>query len=104
MVHPNCFPTSVAVLGKHAVEAGEAVGPALSHDVALPSQVPVTLEAGKVLHMPSPALCFRTLVGEDDLKGGSLENHTAWTRATYPWDWLSGTHEDDLKVGGVRQV
>ena len=79
MVHPNCFSTSVAVLSKHAVKAGEAVGPALSHDVALPSQVPVALKAGKVLHMPSPALRFGTLVREDDLKGGLLENHTSWT-------------------------
>ena len=72
LVHPNSFPTGVAVLGKHAVKAGEAVGPALSHDVALSSQVPVALKAGKVLHVPSTTLGLGALVGEDDLKVGGV--------------------------------
>ena len=62
LVHPNSFPTGVAVLGKHAVEAGEAIGPALPHDVALAPQLAVALEAGKVLHVPSSTLRLGTLV------------------------------------------
>ena len=72
LVHPNSFPTGVAVLGKHAVKAGEAVGATLSHDVALPAQVPVALKAGKVLHVPSTTLGLGALVGEDDLKVGGV--------------------------------
>ena len=72
LVHPNGFPTSIAVLCKHAVKAGEAVGATLSHDVALAAQVPVALKAGKVLHVPSTTLGLGALVGEDDLKVGGV--------------------------------
>ena len=72
LVHPNSFPTGVAVLGKHAVEAGEAVGPSLSHDVPLATQVSVAFKASKMLHVPSPTLGLGALVGEDDLKVGGV--------------------------------
>ena len=72
LVHPDRLSAGVAVFGEHAVEAGEAVGPALSHDVALSSQVPVALKAGKVLHVPSTTLGLGALVGEDDLKVGGV--------------------------------
>ena len=64
LIYPDCLPTGVAVLGKHAVKAGEAVGPALAHDVPLPAQVAVALEAGKVLHVPGSPLRLRALVRE----------------------------------------
>ena len=67
MIHADGFAAGVAILGKHAVETGEAVGSALPHDVALAAQVPVALEAGKVLHVPGPALRLGALVREDDL-------------------------------------
>ena len=72
LINSNGFPTGVTVLSEHAVEAGETVGPALSHDVALASEVPVALKAGKVLHVPSTTLGLGALVGEDDLKVGGV--------------------------------
>ena len=72
LVHPDRLSAGVAVFGEHAVKAGEAVGPALSHDVALSSQVAVALKAGKVLHVPSTTLGLGALVGEDDLKVGGV--------------------------------
>ena len=72
LVNPDRLSAGVAVLGEHAVEAGETVGPALSHDVALSSEVPVALKAGKVLHVPSTTLGLGALVGEDDLKVGGV--------------------------------
>ena len=68
MVNPNSLSTRVAVLGKHAVEAGEAVWPALPHDVPLSPEVSVALETREVLHVPSPALGLRALVRENYLK------------------------------------
>ena len=72
LVHPDRLSAGVAVFGEHAVEAGEAVGPAFSHDVALASEVAVALKAGKVLHVPSTTLGLGALVGEDDLKVGGV--------------------------------
>ena len=71
LVNSNSFSASVAVFGEHAVEAAEAVRPALSHDVALAAQVAVALEAGEVLHVPGAGLGLGALVREDDLKEGS---------------------------------
>ena len=68
MVHPDGLPAGVAVLSKHAVEAGETVGPALPHDVPLTTQVTVALEAGEVFHVPGAALGLGTLVRENYLK------------------------------------
>ena len=68
MIHPDGFPAGVAVLSEHAVEAGEAVRPALPHDVPLAAQVSVALEAGEVFHVPGSTLGFGALVGENYLK------------------------------------
>ena len=68
MVHPDGLPAGVAVLSKHAVEAGETVGSALPHDVPLTTQVTVALEAGEVFHVPGAALGLGTLVRENYLK------------------------------------
>lgn len=57
----------VAVLGEHVVEASQAVRLALAHDVALAAELLIAVEAGKVLHVPRPALSFRALVGENYL-------------------------------------
>ena len=59
--------TGVAELGKLAVEAVDAEGLALHHDVAGPAQQFVALRAGKVLHVPRVALGLRALVREDQL-------------------------------------
>ena len=72
LVHPDRLSAGVAVFGEHAVKAGETVRPALSHDVALASEVAVALKAGKVLHVPSTTLGLGALVGEDDLKVGGV--------------------------------
>ena len=68
LVHPDRLSAGVAVFGEHAVEAGEAVGPSLPHDVPLPAQVAVALEAGEVLHVPGSALGLSALVRENYLK------------------------------------
>ena len=68
LIHPDGFPAGVAVLSEHAVEAGEAVRPALPHDVPLAAQVSVALEAGEVFHVPGSTLGFGALVGENYLK------------------------------------
>jgi hypothetical protein len=71
LVYANNFSTGIAIFGKHAVEAGQAVGPALPHDVPLPPELPVALEAGEVEHVPGTALGLGTLVGKYDLKMSS---------------------------------
>ena len=68
MINPNGLAAGIAILGEHAVKAGQAVGPALAHDVPLPAQVAVTLEAGKVLHVPGASLGLCAFVREDYLK------------------------------------
>ena len=70
LIHPDGLSTGVAVLREHTVEAAEAVGPALPHDVALAPEEVVALEAGEVLHVPGPALGLCALVRENDLKHG----------------------------------
>lgn len=57
----------VAVLGEHGVEAAQAVGLSLPHDVALPAQLMLALLAGEVFHVPGATLGLRALVREDDL-------------------------------------
>ena len=68
LINANNFSTGIAVLGEHAVEAGQAVGPPFPHDVPLAPELSVTLEAGEVEHVPGSALGLGTLVGEDDLE------------------------------------
>lgn len=66
----NVLPTAVTVLRVAGLVAGTAVGAALTHDVALPSQRDFALEAAEVTHVPVPALGLGALRGEDDLQGG----------------------------------
>jgi hypothetical protein len=68
LIDPDGLAAGVAILGEHAVEAGEAVGSTLAHDVALTAQVLVAFEAGKVFHVPGSPLSLSTLVREDYLK------------------------------------
>ena len=75
LIHANGLAAGVAVLGEHAVEAGEAVGSALAHDVALTAQIFVALEAGKMLHVPGSALRLCALVREDYLKIKEIYNY-----------------------------
>jgi hypothetical protein len=68
LIDPDGLAAGVAILSEHAVEAGEAVGSTLAHDVALTAQVLVAFETGKVFHVPGPPLSLSTLVREDYLK------------------------------------
>lgn len=69
LVDADGLAARVAVLGEAGVEAGQAVGPRLAHDVALPAQLPRALGAREVLHVPRAPLCFRALVRQDYLLG-----------------------------------
>lgn len=77
LIHADGLPAGVAVLGEHGVEAVEAEGPPIPHDVPLAPQLAVALEAGEVLHVPRPSFGLRALVGEDDLVTGGA----AWLEA-----------------------
>lgn len=70
LVNANGIPARVAVLGKHGIEAVQAEGPAVTHDVPLSSQLSITLEAGEVFHVPRTALSLRTFVRQDNLIAG----------------------------------
>lgn len=67
LVNTDVLSTGVAELGKHVLEAATAVGPAITHDVALSSQLLVALHAAEVLHVPAGTLGLGALVREDDL-------------------------------------
>jgi hypothetical protein len=68
LIYTDSLATCIAVLRKHAVEAGQTVRSAFSHYIALTSQVSITFKAGKVLHMPGPSFCLGTLVRENNLR------------------------------------
>ncbi|KAM4885075.1 uncharacterized protein FYW23_012118 isoform 1-T4 [Sylvia borin] len=61
--------TGLARLGKEALEAAPAAGPAAPHHVALPPQGLVALQAAEVLQVPAPALGLDALLHEDQLQG-----------------------------------
>lgn len=67
LVDADGLPAGVAVLGEAVVEAGQAVGPRLAHDVPLPAQLARALRAREVLHVPRAALRLRALVCQDYL-------------------------------------
>lgn len=85
MIYTDGLPAGVAVLGEHGVEAAQAVGAALPHDVPLPSQLCVALEAGKVFHVPGAPLGLGALVGQNDLstrecgRSGHQRQECRWT-------------------------
>nr|CAD7200308.1 unnamed protein product [Timema douglasi] len=68
LVDADGFATRVAVFREHGVEAVQAVGMSIPHDVALSAQLAVALEAGKVLHVPRTTLRLRALVRQDYLQ------------------------------------
>lgn len=61
-------PARLAGLGKEALEAAPAAGPAAPHHVALPPQGLVALQAAEVLQVPAPALGLDALLHEDQLE------------------------------------
>lgn len=69
LVHADGLAAIIAVLGEHVVEAPETIRLALSHDVSLAAQLLIAIEACKVLHVPSPTLSFRALIGQNYLNG-----------------------------------
>lgn len=84
----NVFPTAITVLSVAGLVAGAAVGAALTHDIALPSQRCFAFEAAEVPHVPVPALGLGALRGEDDLRGegkGIGTRATLAIRRAFPW-------------------
>lgn len=67
LIYSNGFPTCIAVLSKHTVETCETVRSALSHDIPLSTQVTITLETGKMLHVPSSSFGLGALIRENNL-------------------------------------
>lgn len=67
LVDADGLAARVAVLGEAGVEAGQAVGARLAHDVALPAQLPRALGAREVLHVPRATFRLCALVGQDYL-------------------------------------
>jgi hypothetical protein len=67
LIYTNSLTTCIAILGEHAVEAGQTVRSPFPHYVPLTSQVPITFKAGKMFHMPGSSFCFGTLIGENNL-------------------------------------
>lgn len=67
----------VAVLGVQGLKAAAAVGPPILHDVALPPQNRLALEAAEMLHVPVPPFGLGALVGKNDLG----EETQVWSRA-----------------------
>lgn len=62
LVDADGFPASVAVLSEAVVEAGQAVGARVAHDVPLAAELARALRAREVLHVPSATLRLRALV------------------------------------------
>ena len=67
LIDADDFAAGIAVLGKHAVEAAQAIGASLAHDVALPTELEVALVTDKVLHVPGATLGLGALIREYDL-------------------------------------
>lgn len=67
LVDADGLPAGVAVFGKAVVEAGQAVGARLAHDVPLSAELARTLGTCEVLHVPRTTFRFRALVCQNDL-------------------------------------
>lgn len=74
----------VTVLGVEGFEAAAAVGPAILHDVPLPSQHRLAFKAAEVLHVPVPPFSLGAFVGKNYL-GGKNTNVEQWVREG-TWD------------------
>jgi len=57
----------VAVLSIEGLEAAAAIGPPVLHDVPLPPQHGLALEAAEVLHVPVPPFGLGAFIGKNDL-------------------------------------
>lgn len=77
LIYSNGFPAGVTIFSKHGIEAVEAEGPPVPHDVPLTSQLPVALETCEMLHVPSSTFSFGALVSQDDL----VTSSAAWLQA-----------------------
>ena len=68
LVNTNVISTALTVFSVQFLKAHTTIWPPLPHDVALPSQLFVTLKATEVLHVPAPAFRFSALLSKDDLQ------------------------------------
>jgi hypothetical protein len=68
LVDADRVATRVAELGEQPVEAAQAKGPPVPHDVPLAAQLLVALKAREVLHVPRAALRLRALVRQNNLR------------------------------------
>lgn len=73
----------VAVLGVQGLKAAAAVGPPILHDVALPPQHRLALEAAEMLHVPVPPFGLGALVGKNDL-GEETQVEQSWSEKGTP--------------------
>lgn len=73
LIHANGLAAVVAVLGEHCIEAEQAVGLPLAHNVPLPAQLLIALVAGEVIHVPGTSLGLGALVRQDNLKQSRVE-------------------------------
>lgn len=67
MIHTNMFAAGFAVLCIEGLEASTAEGPSVLHDVSLPTEDSLTLEATEMLHVPVAAFSLCALVCKNDL-------------------------------------
>lgn len=63
----NMLPTGFTVLSVERLEAATAEGAAILHDVPLPPQYRLTLQAAEVFHVPVATLGFCALISKDYL-------------------------------------
>lgn len=72
----------VAVLSIEGLEAAAAIGPPVLHDVPLPPQHSLTLEAAEVLHVPVPPFGLGAFISKNDLG----EEKKRWSRVSQRGD------------------
>lgn len=70
LIHTYGVPAGVAELVVQVAVAGGAIWPPPPHDVALPPQRLLALEAAKMAEVPTDALGLRALIGQDELVAG----------------------------------
>jgi len=68
LINSDVLTAGITVLCEDGVEAGEAVGARVAHDVALAAQLGRAFGAREVLQVPGAALGFRALVRQDYLR------------------------------------
>lgn len=88
LIHTNWLSTWVTVLCKHGIKAVQAVGPAIPHNVALSSQLPITLKACEVFHVPGTTLCLRTLIRKNYLQQQIITSGVYISRDSLSSFWM----------------